>query len=307
MLSICKNRRIGVLVVFLAVAMFAVSDAGAQERADCRAIRSALLHSSVRFCVYLPASYSEPEAKTRKYPVLYLLHGLGGTQQSMALDGEWTDLLDLRRENKVGDFIVVSPEAWDTFYINSRDGKTPYSDFFLHEFMPYIERTYRIQGTRATRGITGFSMGGYGALRFAFLHPELFGSVSAHSAAIIRDPPRPVSAIQSPGNFVSEVLEKTFGDPIDRPFWFHNSPYVLAKRNAGQLKRLKIYFDCGTEDTFGLYVGAAELHKTLDSVTIPHEFHLYPGGHSESYLLAHRNASYEFHWHEFHPDSESSK
>jgi S-formylglutathione hydrolase FrmB len=294
------------LAFLLALALFAASDARAQERADCRAIHSALLHSSVRFCVFLPASYSEPEAKTRKYPVLYLLHGLGGTQQSMALNGEWNDLQDLRRDKKVGDFIVVSPEAWDSFYINSRDGKTPYSDFFLREFMPYIERTYRIQGTRVTRGITGFSMGGYGALRFAFLHPELFGSVSAHSAAIVRDPPPPGIAAQSPGNFVSEVLEKTFGDPIDRPFWFQNSPYVLAGKNAIQLRRMKIYFDCGTEDTFGLYVGASELHKILDSLKIPHEFHLYPGSHSESYLLAHRNASFEFHWHVFHPASESA-
>ena len=85
----------------------------------------------------------------RKYPVLYLLHGLGGTQQSAVLDGEWTVLQDLRRDHKIGEFIVVSPEAWDTFYVNSRDGKTPYSDFFLSEFLPYIERTYRIQGGAA--------------------------------------------------------------------------------------------------------------------------------------------------------------
>jgi S-formylglutathione hydrolase FrmB len=275
----------------------------AQERADCRPFRSAILNSSVRYCAFLPASYSTPEGKLRKYPVLYLLHGLGGTQQSAVLNGEWNVLQDMRRDRKVGDFIVVSPEAWDTFYINSRDGKTRYSDFFLSEFLPYIERTYRIQGTRLTRGITGFSMGGYGALRFAFLRPDLFGSVSAHSAAIERDPPDAVSGRQSPGNFVSEVLGKTFGDPIDKPFWFRNSPYELAKKNATQLKRLRIYFDCGTEDTFGLFVGASEMHKTLDSLKIPHEFHLYPGGHSGSYLLQHREASFEFHWHVFHPGS----
>jgi S-formylglutathione hydrolase FrmB len=270
--------------------------AQAQERVDCRAIHSALLNSAVRYCVYLPASYSAPGAKNRRYPVLYLLHGLGGTHQSMAFNGEWNALQNLRSEKKVGDFLVVSPEAWDTFYINSKDGRTPYSDFFLTEFMPYIERTYRIRATRATRGITGFSMGGYGALRFAFAHPELFGSVSSHSAALFRDPPRPVSAIESPGNVVAETLEKTYGDPINRSFWFRNSPYVLARENAGALRKMKIYFDCGTEDVFGLYVGAKELDDTLNSLKIPHEFHLYPGNHGESYLLAHRDASFEFHW-----------
>lgn len=301
MLFMLKKRFFTILAVVLTSVLFVANGARAQERADCRAIRSALLHSSVRFCVYLPASYSDPHAKSRKYPVLYSLHGLGGTQQSMAMDGEWTELQDLRRDHKVGDFIVVSPEAWDTFYINSRDGKTPYSDFFLSEFIPYIERTYRIKATRATRGITGFSMGGYGALRFAFLRPDLFGAVSAHSAAIARYPPDPVSAIQSPGNFASEILEKTFGDPIDRQFWFQNSPYVLARKNAAELKSIKIYFDCGTEDTFGLYEGASELDKVLNSLKIRHEFHLYPGGHTGTYLVAHRPATYEFHYHVFNP------
>jgi S-formylglutathione hydrolase FrmB len=302
-----KRRPTLISSVLLVFSVLAVTGARAQERADCRAIRSAILNSSVRYCAFLPASYSTPEGKLRKYPVLYLLHGLGGTQQSAALNGEWTVLQDLRRDNKVGDFIVVSPEAWGTFYINSRDGNVRYSDFFLGEFLPYIERTYRTQSTRLTRGITGFSMGGYGALRFAFLRPNLFGSVSAHSAAIERDPPDAVSGMQSPGNFVSEVLGETFGDPIDRPFWFANSPYLLAKRNAAKLKSLKIYFDCGTEDTFGLYIGATEMHKILDSLKIPHEFHLYPGGHSGSYLVQHREASFEFHWHVFHPDSEKGK
>ncbi len=293
------SRRLIRATGFLLLALLAASAAQAQERVDCRAIHSALLHSSVRYCVYLPASYSAPDAKTRRYPVLYLLHGLGGTQQSMAFNGEWTLLQNLRSENKVGDFLVVSPEAWDTFYINSKNGRTPYSDFFLTEFIPYIERVYRIRATRVTRGITGFSMGGYGALRFAFAHPDLFGSVSAHSAAMMRDPPRPVNAIESPGNLVAETIGKTYGDPINRSFWFQNSPYVLAKENAAALKKMKIYFDCGTEDVFGLDRGAKDLDETLDSLKIPHEFHLYPGGHTESYLQTHREASFEFHWRAF--------
>jgi S-formylglutathione hydrolase FrmB len=253
----------------------------------------------VRYCVYLPASYSAAEAKTRKYPVLYVLHGLGGNEQAMALDGEWTALQDLRREGKAGEFLVVAPDGWDTFYVNSRDGKTPYSDFFRREFIPFVERTYRVRSERAERGITGFSMGGYGALRMAFANPELFGSVSAHSGALMREPPQGVSAGASSGNLAAQLLASVFGNPIDRKFWDLNSPYVLARKNAAALLKMKIYFDCGTEDSYGFYRGASELHETLDSLKIPHEFHLYPGGHSISYLLAHRDASFEFHWREF--------
>jgi S-formylglutathione hydrolase FrmB len=284
---------------FLFLALLTTVSTRAQERAACRAFHSALLSSSVRYCVYLPATYSAAEAKTRKYPVLYLLHGLGGNEQSLALDGEWTALQDLRRQNMVGEFLVVAPDGWDTFYVNSRDGKTPYSDFFLREFVPFVERSYRVRTERAARGITGFSMGGYGALRMAFAHPELFGSVSAHSGALMRAPPLGVSAGASSGNPAAALLASVFGNPIDQKFWDLNSPFVLARKNAAALLKMKIYFDCGTEDSYGFYRGANELHETLDSLKIPHEFHLYPGGHNMSYLLVHRDASFEFHWHEF--------
>jgi S-formylglutathione hydrolase FrmB len=294
-----QRPHLGRIAAFLFLALLAPAGAQSQERADCRAFRSAILQSSVRYCVYLPASYSAANAKTRKYAVLYLLHGLGGNEQSIALDGEWTALQDLRRENKAGEFLVVAPDGWDTFYIDSRDGKTPYSDFFVREFVPFVERTYRVRRERAARGITGFSMGGYGALRMAFAYPELFGSVSAHSGALMRAPPQGVSAGASSGNLAAQLLAKVFGNPIDRKFWELNSPYVLARKNAAALLKMKIYFDCGTEDSYGFYRGASELHETLDSLKIPHEFHLYPGGHSVSYLRAHRDASFEFHWREF--------
>jgi enterochelin esterase family protein len=294
-----QRPHLGRIAAFLFLALLAPAGAQSQERADCRAFRSAILQSSVRYCVYLPASYSAANAKTRKYAVLYLLHGLGGNEQSIALDGEWTALQDLRRENKAGEFLVVAPDGWDTFYIDSRDGKTPYSDFFVREFVPFVERTYQVRSERAARGITGFSMGGYGALRMAFAYPELFGSVSAHSGALMRAPPQGVSAGASSGNLAAQLLAKVFGNPIDREFWELNSPYVLARKNAAALLKMKIYFDCGTEDSYGFYRGASELHETLDSLKIPHEFHLYPGGHSVSYLRAHRDASFEFHWREF--------
>ena len=287
------------LVTILFLGLLAGATAYSQERADCHAFRSAILRAPVRYCVFLPASYSSADAKTRMYSVLYVLHGLGGNEQAMAVSGEWTTLQDLRRERKVGDFLVVAPNGGDTFYINSQDGKTLYGDFFLREFMPFIECTYRIRAGRTSRGITGFSMGGYGALRIAFAHPELFGSVSSHSGALSREPPQGVNAGASSGNLAAELLAKVFGNPIDLKFWALNSPYVLARKNAAALMKMKIYFDCGTEDSFGFYRGASELHQMLDSLKIPHEFHLYPGGHSISYLLAHRDASFEFHWREF--------
>src|ERR1035437_7759664 len=299
MSHISQRFRFGRLAGIVFLALVSAATASSQERADCRVFRSAILHTSVRYCVFLPAGYSSESAKTRLYPVLYVLHGLGGNEQSMAVSGEWTTLQDLRRDRKVGDFLVVAPDGWDTFYINSRDGRTLYGDFFLREFMPFVERTYRVRSGRAARGITGFSMGGYGALRIAFSHPELFGSVSAHSAVLMRALPQGVNAGASSGNVAAQLLTGVFGNPIDQKFWDLNSPFQLAQKNAAALMKTKIYFDCGTEDSYGFYRGASELHQALDSLKIPHEFHLYPGGHSVSYLVAHSDASFEFHWREF--------
>ncbi len=128
--------------------------------------------------------------KTRQYPVLYYLHGLGDNEQSLLNFGGWDVISELRRQGKIGDFIVLAPSAGHTFYINSADGKMRYEDFFLKEFMPQMEKKYRAEGTRATRGITGVSMGGYGALRLAFKYPDEFAAVSAQMPALMADLPQ---------------------------------------------------------------------------------------------------------------------
>src|ERR1700680_4997567 len=102
-------------------------------------------------------------------------------------------------------------------------------------------------------------MGGYGALRICFAHPEMFGSISAHSAALMRDPPEGANAGASAGNLAARTLTNVFGNPIDQKFWEVNSPFVLARKNSTLLAKTKIYFDCGTEDSYGFYRGASEL------------------------------------------------
>ena len=91
------------------------------------------------------------------------------------------------------------------------------------------------------------------------------------------------------------MLGALFGNPIDAAFWNANSPFVLAKRNAAEFARLKIYFDCGSEDSFGFDQGARDLHQELDTLKVKHEFHIYPGSHGVEYFLAHVAASMEFH------------
>ena len=172
---------------FVPFLLFLAISAAAQSRIDCNALKSHTLGETVHYCVLLPPGYDS--APARRYPVLYFLHGLGENEQTLFKTGGWNLIEDLRQQHKISDFLIVTPEAKASFYVNSADGKVRYSDFFLQEFIPYIETNYRIRRERKARAITGISMGGYGALRFAFADPNMFSAVSAQSAALMTESP----------------------------------------------------------------------------------------------------------------------
>jgi S-formylglutathione hydrolase FrmB len=267
--------------------------AHAQGRAECSVIKSKILGRDVRYCAFLPASFDRD--KTRKYPVLYYLHGLGDNEQSLLNLGGWDMIDELRRQGKVGDFVVLAPAGGHSFYINSADGKVRYEDFFMKEFMPQMERKYRAEGTRATRGITGISMGGYGALRLAFKYPNEFAAVSAQMPALMTDIPQNLSA-GGPGSPTGKMGD-VFGSPFNRAYFERNNVFAFAKNDpVAELKRLKIYFDVGANDDYGFDRGAEKLHQLLDSRGVPNEFHVYPGRHDPQFAMRHFTSVVEFQW-----------
>src|ERR1700678_2813078 len=176
-----------VAALIACVAICAAPAGAAPGRAECRAVPSKVLGHPVPYCVILPSEYDS--GKTSNYPVLYFLHGLGGNEQMLLNSGGMNMIQDLRDQKRIGEFLIVSPDAGRSFYIDSRDGKVRYEDFFIREFLPYIESHYRIRAEKQYRGIGGVSMGGYGSLRFALRYPQMFGSVSAHSAALVANLP----------------------------------------------------------------------------------------------------------------------
>ena len=274
----------------------------AQSRIDCSALNSRILKRVVHYCVYLPSGYDAGATQhpVQRYPVLYFLHGLGDNEQTLFNSGGWTLLDDLRRQHKMGDFLIVAPEGRRSFYINSADGSVRYSDFFLREYMPQVECKYRIRPGREWRAISGISMGGYGALRFAFAYPERFSAVSAQSGALIIESPEQVDTAEKAGAPLASVLSAVFGNPINVPHWNENNPLLLAKKNAASLKRLAIYFNCGQDDNYGFEKGAAQLHAELQKEGVKHEYHPYPGDHSIGYFLSHFAEVMEFHSRAFH-------
>jgi S-formylglutathione hydrolase FrmB len=281
--------RIAICLLLLALAPVAY----AQGRAECAVFKSSVLARSVRYCAYLPPSFDED--KTRRYPVLYYLHGLGDNEQSLLNSGGWDLIDELRRTGKIGDFVVLAPSGGHTFFINSADGKIRYEDFLTKEFMPQMEKKYRVDGARAKRGITGVSMGGFGALRLAFKYPRQFAAVSAQMPALIPEIP-PDFAAGGPGSPAS-MMGDVFGNPISRAYFERNNVFYFARNTPeAELKRVNIYVDVGNNDDYGFEQGAQKLHQLLDSRGIASEFHIYPGRHDPQFAVRHFGEVLQFQW-----------
>ena len=281
-----------VLVLLLAIS----TEVLAQEHVEYKAFQSKLLGREIRYGVYLPPSYANSPAK--KYPVLYFLHGLFEDETRWSSRGGTDQIMDrMIAEGKIGEFIVAIPNGATSFWVNTRDGKEKWEDMILTEFIPMIESNYRVNTSRSSRGISGTSMGGYGALEIAMKHPDLFGSVSSHSAVLLKD----ISAAKVADRRIQmfqSLFDKIYGINQDLIYWEANNPMSLVK-DTKRFNGLKIYFDCGTDDNYGFDVGTRELDEMLTKSGYPHEAHLYPGRHGWDYAMQHTSESLLFHWKAF--------
>jgi len=134
--------------------------------------------------VYLPPSYGKE--LQRRYPTIYLFHGFGGGETQFA--GAWVDIVSIATElmaaGKMGEVIIVLPNASNA-YGGSWFARNPltgdYRTYLAKELVTYIDTKYRTIADPNHRAISGYSMGGYGALSLAIEYPDVFGAVAACS------------------------------------------------------------------------------------------------------------------------------
>lgn len=277
-------------VLLFALALLWPASAFCAGRVQCGALRSQYVPRPVGFCALLPPSYDASPQK--QFPVLYFLHGIGGDQSFLVISGAWTVVEEAQEQKRLGEFVIITPAAGNSFYINSRDGRVRYEDFFIREFIPQMERGFRISRARAGRAIGGVSMGGYGALRFAFKYPQMFSSVAALMPALMETLPRGISNMN-----LASFIGPAFGTPLDEAFWRTNTPFVFAR--TANLAGLKIYFATGSEDEYGFDAGTRALDQLLTSRRVPHTAHIYPGGHSGAFVSEHIEEALKFVWQAF--------
>lgn len=264
-------------------------------------LQSPSLNKELKFAVQFPPSY-QSDTK-RRYPVLYFLHGMNGNEREFERRGVAAAINKLREEGKIGEFIIVAPAGENSFYLNAKNG-AQYEDAIIKDLIPHIEKTYRVIGTPATRSIQGLSMGGWGALYLAFKHPEMFSTVTAHSAALVPELPRPTGEDRR-ARFLSQLVGRIFGDPPDEDYFRAANPVFVVEQNLAAIKKsgIKIYFDCGEQDRFGFQEPNKAFDEKLTKLGLAHEFHMYPGGHGWEYMISVADHSYGFLWAGFKSDA----
>ena len=176
--------RKNVFLIFLGFFFLQSSFAQSGKVFDNLSMKSTILKSERNFAVYLPPDY---ETSQRSYPVLYLLHGAGDDHTGWVQFGEVLHIADKVINNgKATPMIIVMPDAQtgQLGYFNDINGKWAYEDFFFKEFIPHVEKKYRIKSEKRYRAIAGLSMGGGGSFMYALHHPEMFSSACPLSAYI---------------------------------------------------------------------------------------------------------------------------
>ncbi|MEP0369102.1 MAG: alpha/beta hydrolase-fold protein, partial [Cyclobacteriaceae bacterium] len=247
---------------------------------ESETMKSIVLDQEVRYSVYLPPGY---EVSTRKYPVLYLLHGFGDDETRWIQRGNVQEIADQAIESgSAVPMIIVMPDAQKSWYLNSEVEDFRYEDFFVQEFIPFIEGKYKCRTAREHRAISGLSMGGHGTIMFATKYPDLFSSAAPLSAAIWTEERLTKLGQKTWDSFFELVTESKVGDKRINEFTKENFGFFLmSSASIDELKTVRWYIDCGDDDSF--IFGNMSLYELMKDGRIPGEFRVRDGGHNWSY------------------------
>ena len=269
-------RKVLLFLVFSIVSIIVIAQGS--KVYDNLLLKSKILNMDRKYAIYLPPGY---ETSQRNYPVLYLLHGGGDDQTGWVQFGEVQLITDKAiAEGTATPMIIVMPDAntGRRGYSNNADNTWRYEDFFFQEFMPFVEKTYRIKTEKRYRAVSGLSMGGDGTFTYALHHPELFSSacpLSAGTGPLTLEDARTRLTKDIPG----------ISDQNITAFYNRQSVLSLVNNMPDTLKKsVRWYIDCGDDDF--LYEGNSLVHIAMRKKEIPHEFRTRDGAHNWTYWRA---------------------
>jgi S-formylglutathione hydrolase FrmB len=183
-------------------------------------------------------------------------------------------------DGRLPEFLVVAPSGPGSWFGDSRDGRSRYEEFIVRDLLREIETRYRVLRRAASRGITGISMGGYAAVRIALKHPELYGSVSSLSGALIPFGPADLPRY----NWVMRwSLKRVFGPPSQDNSLAANDVWEILMRVCFDPAPFETHLRAGREDVYRLDRVAVQFGSLLNEHGVPTSVVLEPGGHDWTY------------------------
>jgi S-formylglutathione hydrolase FrmB len=266
--------------------------------------------------VFLPPSYEKD--KTRRYPVVYALHGYSIGAEQWTHEIKVPQTIEGAFAKGAKEMIVVLPDS-KTLYNGSMYSSSvttgDFERFIWHDLVAYIDAHYRTLATRASRGLVGHSMGGYGATRIGMKHADVFGGLYIMSPCCLSarqagpsDLAKTLEAVKTPEEstklpfFARAQMASAAAwspDPKNPPLfldlptkdgvpqpdiiakWAANAPLAFIDQYIDGLREYRaISIDVGDQD--GLRVDTAKLHDVLDSYGIANGFEIYHGTHTSA-------------------------
>lgn len=216
--------------------------------------------------VFKPKVYDQRE----QYPLVYLLHGYSENYR------QWSQTTDLQKLSDQYNMIIVCPDGFVSWYINSPYNKgSRAEDFFFKVLVPKIHSSFSID--KKNIFISGLSMGGYGAIRYFLLHQDYFNTAGSSSGAFSLD-----FNILSKASVTFFKTTRVIDDlsVILGPAKEWNQ-YSISSLLTTYNKGNPFLIDCGTEDV--LYPATIEVKNLADSLKIPLTFISQPGNHNADY------------------------
>ncbi|MDY0102072.1 MAG: alpha/beta hydrolase-fold protein [Lentimicrobium sp.] len=269
------------LLFFFALFLFAAAWAGNELRMrESMCMHSRILNQDVHFSVILPETYF---SGNQKYPVVYMLHGLGDDETSWLEYGCVNQFADQAiRDGEIVPMIFIMPEAFRTYYVNDFEGSFLYQDMFILELVPHIDSLFRTIADKQHRALMGYSMGGFGALNLHLNHPDVFGTTVPLSISVRTD----AQYMTEEASGWDEQWGRLFGasgkigEARLTDYYREQSPFYQLPEFAGnKAAALNIYIVNGDEENT-LCRSNEELHILMNSCKIPHEYRVTDGCHS---------------------------
>lgn len=239
---------------------------------------SEVLKSKRAYTVFLPKSFYKD--KSKQYPILYLLHGMWENNAVWTARGHAKDVMDrLVASGEACEMIIVTPDAgggdpniYQNGYFDMPGWN--YETFFYTEFLPYIEKKYRVSGDKQHRAIAGLSMGGGGATSYGQRHADMFCAVYAMSA-LMSIPEQGAARFEDPNGKLAILTRSVIAHSCS------NYVALADEQRRETLRSVAWYVDCGDDDF--LLDRNIEFYQAMRQAGIPCEFRVRDGGHDWEY------------------------